>query len=72
MILEGGEELKTTKHLQYRVLVCQECCISRKKKKKAVQSSQLSEPYDFGEGGGGASLRKNVKWKIEDASSLAR
>lgn len=35
------------------------------KKKKSVQSRQLSEPYDFGEGYGGASLRKTMKWKIK-------
>lgn len=34
------------------------------KKKKKVKSRQLSEPCDFG-GVRGASLRKNMKWKIK-------
>lgn len=64
MGVDGGEEFKTTKQLQYRVLGCQECCISRRKK-KSVKSRQLSEPCDFEEGVRGASLRKNMKWKIK-------
>lgn len=62
MGVEGGEEFKATMQLQYRVLSCQECCISKRKKK--VKSRQLSEPCDFG-GVRGASLRKNMKWKIK-------
>lgn len=54
MGVDGGEEFKTTKQLQYRVLGCQECCISRRKK-KSVKSRQLSEPCDSEEG---VSLRR--------------
>lgn len=39
--------------------------VFQKEKKKTVKSRQLSEPCDFGEGVRGASLRKNMKWKIK-------
>lgn len=62
MDVEGGEEFKTTKQSQYRVLGCQECCISRRKKNQ-FRVESLSEPYNFGEGDGGACLRKNRNGK---------
>lgn len=39
------------------------------KKKKKVKSRQLSEPCDFG-GVRGASLRKNMKWKIKERNCV--